>query len=302
MNLRRALLAAAMLITLSSGATAQDDPLTRAYAAEDCPTCAGWNEPQRPVHLFGNTYYVGTRGLAALLIASPDGHVVIDGALPNSAPRILDNIRGLGFDPADVKLILNSHAHFDHGGGIAALQRATAARVAATSRGATVLESGAPPADDPQFGLLFNMPPVPDVEVVGDSQVVRAGRIELTAYLTEAHAPGGTTWSWQSCEGERCLTFVYADSQTPVSRDDFVFSGDDALLARFERSTRVIENLRCDVLVTPHPGASALWDRVATGLEGLVDSDACRRYAANARRMLAERLERERAAAGGTRP
>src|SRR5512146_2131722 len=92
-----------------------------------CPNCAEWNAPQRPFRIYGNTYYVGTHGLSAILLTSSEGHVLIDGDLPESAPQIIANIRALGFRIEDVKLILNSHTHFDHAGGIAALQRASGA-------------------------------------------------------------------------------------------------------------------------------------------------------------------------------
>lgn len=292
--------AGAMLLALSAtGAAAQaGDPLTRAYSAEACSSCAGWNEPHPPVRLHGNTYYVGTRGLAALLITSPEGHVLIDGGLPNSAPLILDNIRALGFEPGDVRLILNSHAHFDHSGGIAALQRASGARVAASGPSAPVLERGNSGRDDPQYGELLGFPAVANVQRFVDGDTLRVGPIAVTAHLTPGHTPGGTTWTWRSCDTAGCLEFVYADSQTPVSADEFRYSDSRTYpnaVSDFERSYRTLESLSCDVLVTPHPGASQLWERLTRGPGGLVDRDACKRYAANARQQLQRRLETERA-------
>ncbi|MBA3885311.1 MAG: subclass B3 metallo-beta-lactamase [Acidobacteria bacterium] len=279
--------------TLSTSVHIQDDPLVRPYGADRCASCTEWNAPQRPVHLFGNTYYVGTRGLASVLIASPEGHVILDGGLPDSAPLILANIKALGFDPAHVTLILNSHAHFDHAGGIAALQRASGARVAASPASARVLKSGTALPEEPQHGLLFDMPPVPAIEGLTDGQTLRVGRLALTAHFTGGHSPGGTSWSWESCEGDRCLAFVYADSLTPVSADEYQFSRNPSVVADFERSYAVLERASCDVLLTPHPAASALWERVASRPDGLVDGEACRRYAATGRRQLEERLARE---------
>jgi metallo-beta-lactamase class B len=293
---RTTLVVCTAAVLLPGRATAQDDRLVRAYTAEQCASCAGWNTPQRPVHLFGNTYYVGTRGLGSVLIASAEGHVLIDGGLPDSAPLILANIRALGFDPSDVRLILNSHAHFDHAGGIAALQRATGARVAASPSAAPVLERGQVGPDDPQYGVALDMPTVRGVETVTAGRALRVGPLALTPHFTPGHTPGGTTWTWRTCEGERCLDFVYADSQTPVSRDGFRFSDSDAYpnaVADFERGFAVLEGIPCDVLLTPHPGASSLWERVPTAPDGLVDADACRRYATNARQQLQRRLERE---------
>lgn len=280
-----------------------DDPLVAPYATADCPSCAAWNEPQRPFRLHGDTYWVGTRGLGSVLLTSAEGHVLIDGGLPDSAPMILESIVALGFDPRDVKLIVNSHAHFDHAGGIAALQRATGARVAASPASAPVLVSGAVGHDDPQHGLAFQMPAVPAVDVLDDGDTVHVGPLSLTAHFTAGHSPGGTSWSWRSCDADGCLDFVYADSQTPVSRDGFRYSDDPdypAAVADFVLGHAALERLACDVLLTPHPGASGMWERMAAGPEGLVDGEGCRRYAAASRQQLVRRLEREARESAGS--
>lgn len=274
------------------------DPMIAGYAADICPSCAEWNAPQRPFRLFGNIYYVGTRGLSALLVTSPAGHVLIDAGLPNSAPLILENVRSIGFDVDDIELIVNSHAHYDHAGGIAAIQRASGARVAATASSAAVISRGKTGPDDPQHAIAMEYPAARVAEIVNDGGTVRVGALELTAHLTAGHTPGGTSWSWRSCEGARCLNFVYADSQTPVSADGFRFTDSPAYptaVADFERGFAVLERLPCDVLITPHPAASSLWDRIAAGADGMVDTSACRRYAASARQQLTRRLESEKA-------
>jgi metallo-beta-lactamase class B len=301
---RTSVAAGAMLLALRSTAAAAqvDDPLTRPYPAEVCSSCAAWNEPREPVRIHGNTFYVGTRGLGAILIASPRGHVLIDGALPNSAPLILDNVRALGLDPRDIRLILNSHAHFDHAGGIAALQRASGARVAASVPSAPVLERGASAAGDPQHGELADFPAVPGVQRFADGDTLRVGPIAVTAHLTAGHTPGGTTWTWRSCDDAGCLDLVYADSQTPISAEGFRFSDGHAYptaLADFERGFTVLETVPCDILITPHPGASRLWERLERGRQGLIDREACRRYAATARQQLERRLETERGRRSG---
>jgi metallo-beta-lactamase class B len=284
---------------LAAGPTAlraQNAALIQPYPESDCGSCAEWNEPNRPVHLFGNTYYVGTRGLASILVTSPDGHILIDGGLPNSAPLILTNIRTLGFKASDVRFILNSHAHYDHAGGIAALQQVTGARVLGNEHSASVMRRGVPGRDDPQHDVALPMPPVPEVETIAPGSVVRLGDVALTMHLTAGHTPGGTTWSWRSCESERCLDFVYADSQTPISQDGFRFSNSrdyPTAVQDFERGHALLEQLPCDVLITPHPGASALWQRASNVPDGLIDGGACARYAASARRQLRVRLEQE---------
>ena len=267
------------------------DPLTQGYGEDDCPSCAGWNVPHAPFQIFGNTYYVGTEGLASVLVTSPTGHVLIDGGLPDSAPLIEENIRSLGFAITDVELILNSHAHFDHAGGIAALQRASGARVMASGPSAAEIRQGNSGPDDPQYGLLYCYPPVSTVEEFPFGETITLGSLSLTPHSTPAHTTGGTTWSWRVCEAEECLDLVYADSQTPISADGYRFT-DSADLASFERGFGVLEDLPCDILITPHPSASAFWER-REGPVGLVDPEACGRYAASARERLARRLASE---------
>jgi metallo-beta-lactamase class B len=286
--------ASATLLALAIAACAPaHDPLTAPYPAGQCPGCAEWNTPQEPFRIFGNTWYVGTHGLAAILLTSPGGHVLLDGGLPNSAPLILANVRTLGFDIADVRLILNSHPHFDHAGGIAALQRASGAQVAASAPSAAVLERGRPGPDDPQFDIHLDFPAVAGVRALVEGEAVTVGALALTPHLTPGHTPGGTTWTWRACEAGDCLDLVYADSQTPVSADGHRFTGSPAV-AGFERGAALLDRLACDILITPHPGASSFWERRASAA-GLVDRDACRRLAASARQQLARRLAAEAA-------
>jgi metallo-beta-lactamase class B len=266
-----------------------------------CDACAEWNEPQRPFKIHGNTWYVGTRGLSAVLVTSPAGHVLLDGALPESAPLIAASIRALGFRLEDVKFILNSHAHFDHAGGIAALQRASGAVVAAHPWSAAVLRRGRSLADDPQHGVLDPYPGVRAVRTVADGETVRVGPLALTAHFTGGHTPGGTSWSWRSCEDERCWDIVYADSQTPISADGFLFTRSSTYptaVADFQRGHAVLERLPCDVLLAPHPGFSEVFERLAKrdagDAQAFRDPARCRAYAAWARERLDERLARER--------
>ena len=279
-----------LLLLISGGVTAvaQDD----------------WNTPHEPFRIFGNTYYVGTAGLSAILITSSAGHILIDGGLPQSAPLIEANIRKLGFEPRDVRLILNSHEHFDHAGGIAVLQRATGARVAASPAAARALRQGHPTPEDPQYGsgLKFRFDPIQKVEIIGDRMTLQVGPLAIAAHFTPGHTPGATTWAWRSCEGSRCVDVVYADSLTPVSDEGFKFTGDTTRPSRvdaFSASIARVEQLPCNVILAPHPG---LFDfaRKAAHLKGdapenlFIQPNACRRYAAAARKRLEQRIADER--------
>jgi metallo-beta-lactamase class B len=284
------------LFSASLGAQSTTKP-----RAEECSSCAEWNAPHAPFRIFGNTYYVGTNGLSAILVTNPQGHILLDGALPESAPQVIANIRSLGFLVEDIRLIVNSHAHFDHAGGIAELQRASGARVAATAASVKVIESGTSGADDPQFGVLLPYAPVANVQTVTDGETLRVGPLAVTAHLTAGHTKGGTTWSWTSCESARCLAMVYADSQTPVSADGFLYTNNRTYpnaIADFAHGASVLESLPCDVLLTPHPGASAMFSRIgplAAGSDVTVDTNGCKAYAATARAAVAKRIATENA-------
>jgi metallo-beta-lactamase class B len=264
-----------------------------------CTACPAWNMPQPAFRIYGNTYYVGTHGLSSILITSETGHVLIDGALSESVPHIVDNIRSLGFRVEDIKLIVNSHVHFDHGGGIAELQRLSGARVAASQWTADVMKKGAVPPDDPQFGIIIPTARIPRVETFKDGNSLSAGTVSITAHLTPGHTPGGTSWTWRSCENGRCLQFVYADSLAPVSADGYLFSHRKQYphAEDFERSFSFLESTPCDILITPHPDASSLWQRLeqrTSKPNAMIDPGACKVLAESLREGLKKRLAAER--------
>jgi metallo-beta-lactamase class B len=293
------------LVLLSALTVPQDPTTLRPDPDKVCDSCTAWNAPREPFKIFGNSYYVGTDGLSALLVTSDAGHVLLDGGLTQSAAAIDRNIRALGFRTQDVRWILASHAHYDHVGGIAALQRASGATVAMSAPGVQALVAGGPPVDDPQYGIGVSanaFPPVSNTRAVGDGEVLRVGPLAITAHLTPGHTPGGTSWTWQSCEGTRCLNIVYADSLTPVSADGFRFTGGDGrpdITATFRHTLDKVAGLPCDIIVSTHPGATGLAAKLkrrdsGAGVEAFIDSNGCRVYAAAARVSLDRRIAEER--------
>ncbi len=263
---------------------------------------AHWNAPQEPFAVYGNTYYVGARGLSSVLITSPAGHVLIDGGSPRSPEQIARNIRQLGFRLEDVKLILGSHEHFDHAGGIAELQRLSGATVLASVAAAPVLRTGQPDKGDPQFADLPPMAAAAKVRTVRDGETVRLGPLAITAHYTPGHTQGGTSWTWQSSEGGRMANMVYADSLNAIAAPPFRYSGDPAYptaRADVERSIARVAALPCDILVSAHPEAGGLWTRKARqsqhGNAAFIDPHACRAYADAGRARLAAQLAAEAA-------
>jgi metallo-beta-lactamase class B len=286
-----------LLASFAQASTFRSDP------PHKCDSCDEWNKPREPFKLFGNSYYVGTDGLSAILIAGDAGLVLLDGGLEQSAALIDANIRKLGFRTEDVKLIVNSHGHYDHAGGIAALQRASGATVAASPSGASALERGENTTDDPQygFGKEFNgFPPVKNVKVIKDSEVLRVGNVAITANFTPGHTPGSTTWTWRSCEGSTCLNMVYADSISAVSADGFKFTAQTELVNAFRRSISRLAELPCDIVVSTHPQATGLDAKVkkraelkGAGPDPFVDH-GCKALAATAMKSLEARLAQEK--------
>jgi metallo-beta-lactamase class B len=289
--------AAALLLAATAACqpVSGEAPRTASAGAliSQCAGKEGWSDLAPPARVYGNTYYVGTCGITALLVTSPQGHVLIDGATAEGAPSIAANIERLGFKLSDVKLLLNSHEHFDHAGGIAHLQQRTGAKLLVREPSRGVFQTGRPTAADPQAASLSPFQPAVVHRIVADGEVARLGRLAITAHATPGHSPGSTSWTWRSCERRRCVRVAYADSITAVSADAYRFSDHPAYVAQFRATLTKVGALDCDLLMTPHPTASKLFDRLA-GRGLLTDPGACKGYAELGAQALDERLGRER--------
>ena len=180
------------------------------------------------------------------------------------------------------------------------MQRASGATVAASASGADALTRGENTTDDPQYGFGHDsnaFPSVARVRVVNDGEVLRVGPLAITAQLTPGHTPGSTTWTWQSCDGPRCLDIVYADSLNAVSAPGFLYSRDPARVAALRKSIATVAALPCDIVVSVHPEFTHLAEksaRLARGdADAFVDPQGCREYAATGTRTLDARLADE---------
>ena len=284
-------------VALAIGVAAQSPQIRRPFKSDPpvmCAPCPGWNVQIDPFKVFGNTYYVGTKGLSSVLVTSDRGHVLLDGGLPQSAELIDRNIRVLGFRIEDIELVVNAHAHYDHAGGIHALQVASGAEVAASASGADALKRGENTTDDPQYGFgraANEFPRVRKVRVVKDGETLRVGPLAITAHLTPGHTPGSTTWTWKSCEGSRCLDIVYADSLNAISAPGFKYSADPARVALFRKSIATVASLPCDIVISVHPDVTGFLEKQAA--KNFIAPGGCRDYAASASRLLDARLAGE---------
>ncbi len=293
-----ALVVAALLTSFTtvsaSTPTAAATEDQRVWAAA-CGDNDGWDKPGPPFRIFGNSFYVGTCGIAAILITSPKGHILIDSGTEKGADVVFANIRALGFKPSDVAILLASHEHFDHVGGFAKLQEATGAKVFATPAAAKVLTTGKDAADDPQHGMHPPMRPVKQVSVIREGQKVRYNRggLVLTPLFTPGHTPGATSWQWRSCEGKQCRTIIYADSLSPISSDSYRFSDHPAYVKAFAKGLAALAAAECDILLTPHPSASAMREKLQRGDLAGSGAGHCRAYAQRKSADLQARMAKE---------
>jgi metallo-beta-lactamase class B len=229
-------LAAALLAATGVMARAQGD--------------ASWNEPFEGFRITGNLYFVGTRGLSSFLFVTPQGHILIDSGLEETVPLIIANIEKLGFKPTDVKILLSSHAHYDHVGGQAEMKRRTGAQVMAVGEDARALESG---TDNSALGGP-GWKPVKVDRVLKDGDTVSLGGVALTAHLTPGHTKGCTTWTTRLQEESRTYQALFiggvsinegvrlvGNTRHPLIIDDYA------------RTFRVLRELGPDFWFAQHP-------------------------------------------------
>lgn len=257
---------------------------------------ASWDVPAPPAKIHGSTYYVGTCGIAAVLIDTSDGLILIDAATQKGGPAVAASITALGFDPRQIRLLLTTHEHMDHAGGLAHIQRLSGAKLLARPSAHAALSTGQPDRDDPQFGLLDPMEPLHIGGELTDGKALAFGGIQLTPYATPVHTNGSTSYIWQSCErGDRpdaCVTIAFMDSLSTPAPAAYRFTDQPHQRQRIEAGFAKAASLSCNLLITPHPSASGLWERLA-GEKALLHDQACKDYVAAAKQIFENRLAKE---------
>lgn len=288
-------LAVALLIASGSSLAAQ--PVLSPSQAYQTPD--GWRQPVAPFRLAQRSWYIGTDGLSAVLIKTDAGAVLIDGGMPQAADMLLAHMRELGVAPGDLKLILHSHAHADHAGPLAAVQRATGAQLVSNAESAALLARGG--SDDIHFGdgMLY---PVPRVDrLVMDGEVVQLGDVAFTVHYTPAHTPGSMSWTWTDSawsnksgskrEGKP-VHIAYADS---LSAPDYKLVGNPRypnIVDDYRRGFAAVRALPCDLLLTPHPSVSG-WAPANTAAPHPTPM-TCAAYADQAERAFDAQLAKQR--------
>lgn len=223
-------------------------PLTcfAALTAEE----ASWNQPVMPFKIIGNLYYVGASDITSYLIATPKGLILLDSGFAETVPQVEANIKTLGFKLSDVKVLLNSHAHFDHAGGLAELKRVTHATLEVSAADAALMARGG--LGDPGYGDKFHYEPVQADRILKDRDKVELGGVTMTARLTPGHTPGCTTWTMQVMDGGKPYDVVFLCSATAPGYklvDNLAYPD---IAADFTRSFATWKSLPCDVFLGAH--------------------------------------------------
>jgi metallo-beta-lactamase class B len=258
-----------------------------------------WTERFPPFRIAGNLYYVGSKGLANYLIVTPQGHILINSDLDANVPMIRDSIEKLGFKFSDVKILLISHAHWDHDAGSAMVKRLTGAQYMVMDADVSVVESGG--KDDFNYGKdpLTQYPPVKVDRVLHDGDAVALGGATLVAHLTPGHTKGCTTWTMTVDESGKRYDVVIVGS--PNVNPGYKLVGNSAypqIADDYERGFRVLKSLRCDIFLGAHGAYYHLEDKYArmktAGVSAFVDPKGYAAFIAARERAFRAELDKQK--------
>ncbi|MEO7454671.1 MAG: subclass B3 metallo-beta-lactamase [Gemmatimonadaceae bacterium] len=259
-----------------------------------------------PFRMIGNVFYVGSQGIASFLVTTPSGHILVDTGFRPTAEQVLQNIATLGFKPADVKIMLSTHAHFDHVAGHALVKATTGAKVYASAEDALLLESGG--AKDFRFGSEITFEPVKVDHILRDGEAVTLGGTTLVAHITPGHTKGNTAWTMKVSEGGKTYDAIVAPSMSINPGVKLVNYAPYPEIARdYQRSFEFLDTLKPDVFLGPHAGffdmdAKAKQQRDGATTNPFIDPVGFKRYVAGYRKSFEAQLKAEGGCQGGGKP
>jgi metallo-beta-lactamase class B len=236
--------------------------------AQYAPANADWNRPVPPFRIADNLYYVGVKGFASYLIVTPDGDMLLDTGFRETVPPVEASIRKLGFRVEDVHILLLSHAHFDHAGGLAGMKAATHARLLVSPGDAPLLERGG--RDDFAFADSARFPPVKVDALLQDGVPVRLGGVEMTPHFTPGHTKGCTTWTMTVRDRGQQRHVVFACSLSTPGYQVVNNPKYPGMLNDYKMSIATMRKLPCDIFLAAHPSQFGM-DRKLTELKNHPD-------------------------------
>lgn len=270
--------------------------LLATYAAAQTPP--SWTTPVKPVRVVGNIYYVGTEELGAYLLAGKEGLVLLDAPMEENVDLILRNVKELGFDPAKIRVLLNSHAHLDHAGGFAAIRKKTGATLYMTAPDAELAARGG--RDDFAFGDRLAYPPVTADAIIEDGQIVRLGEIAMTAMVTPGHTKGCTTWLTTALHQGKPVDVLFQCSLTAPGYKLVANEKYPDILDDYRRSFERLRKLRPDVFLANHASFFGLAQKLEKvndgGANPFVDRKEFPRFLDRAWKSLETEIAKQRSA------
>ena len=259
------------------------------------PQSREMNQPVPPFRIAGNLYYVGAKEVCSFLITTPQGHIILDSGFAETAPQIERNLAQLGFKIEDVRILLNSHAHLDHAGGLAELKQKSCAKFIGNAGDAELLRNGG--HGDFRFGDTLLFPPVQPDQIIHDGESIQLGEQVMTAHSTPGHTKGNTTWTTKIRDGEKNYNVVFVGSQSAL---DYKFVGQESypgIRADFEKSFAVLKSLPCDIFLGSHGSFFHFLekrDRLLGGeTNAFVDPDGYKRYLAESEKDFRDKLAKQ---------
>lgn len=233
--------------------------VTGAFAQINDEEARKWNQPVKPFKIISNIYYVGAHEVSSYLITSPQGHILLDSGFKETVPQIKENVTALGFRMEDVKIIITSHAHADHVGGIALLKQLTGAKLMVSEADAEALARGG--KNDPNFGDRFAFDPVVADRKLQDGEMVQLGDVTMTARLTPGHTKGCTTWTMTVRDGAKFYDVVFIGSTTVPGYKLIGNAGYPNIAADYESTFKLLKLMDCDIFLAPHGSFFALHEK-----------------------------------------
>jgi metallo-beta-lactamase class B len=257
-----------------------------------------WKEPFPPHRIAGNLYYVGSTDLAAFLITTPEGHILINSNLESSVPQIEASVEKLGFHFRDIKILLISHAHFDHCAGSASIKKLTGAKYMVMDADVRDIESGGRTNFQYARSQDSHFKRAKVDRVLHDGDEVRLGNAVLTAHLTAGHTKGCTTWTLKAREGDKPYDVVIVGSPNVNPGYKLVNNKQYPRIAQdYERSFVVLKSLPCDIFLGAHGSYYDMQEKFAqigkSGRNPFIDPAGYKAYVADREKAFREELERQ---------